>query len=129
MSNLPPAVKAWVGKAENDFKNIAATLASTDPAWGTVCFHAQQAAEKYLKAYLVWKGRIPPRTHDLGLLLRLVKDFEESLGAMATDCDFLTDYAVEARYPDLIEPDEASGRASLAAAERIRLVIASQLPQ
>lgn len=67
-------------KAENDLKNIRACLASRDPAWDTVCFHAQQAAEKYLKAYLVLQGSIPPRTHDLGLLLRLAKDFDMALG-------------------------------------------------
>ena len=50
MSKLPPAVDAWIRKAENDFKNIRATLVRADPAWDTVCFHAQQAAEKYLKA-------------------------------------------------------------------------------
>lgn len=59
MSNLPPAVQAWIQKAENDFKTIRASLASADPAWDTVCFHAQQAAQKYLKAYLVFQGDLP----------------------------------------------------------------------
>src|SRR3989442_1374276 len=123
MSNLPPAVDAWVRKAENDFKNIHASLTSADPAWDTVCFHAQQAAEKYLKAYLVLRGDIPPRTHDLGLLLRLAKDFDPTLDSLKTECDFLTDYAVEARYPDVVEPDETAARGAVAAAERIRDVI------
>ncbi|MBI4664540.1 MAG: HEPN domain-containing protein [Verrucomicrobia bacterium] len=128
MSKVPPAVEAWIRKAENDFKNIRANLASAEPAWDTVCFHAQQAAEKHLKAYLVLQGDIPPRTHDLGLLLRLAKDFDAALDALNTDCDFLTDYAVEARYPDVIEPDETAARASVAAAERIRDAIRQRLP-
>lgn len=105
ISKLPPAVEAWARKAEHDLRNSRASLASGDPAWDTVCFHAQQAAEKYLKAYLVLQGVIPPRTHDLGLRLRLTKDFDPTLDALRIDCDFLTDFAVEARYPDVVEPD------------------------
>ena len=108
---------------ENDFKNIRASLASADPAWDTVCFHAQQAAEKYLKAYLVFQGDIPPRTHDLGVLLRLARDFDDALDSLRADCEFLTDYAVEARYPDIVEPDEAAARGSLAASGRIKSAI------
>ena len=50
MSKVPPAVDSWIRKAENDLKNIRASLVRADPAWDKVCFHAQQAAEKYLKA-------------------------------------------------------------------------------
>jgi len=123
MSNLPPAVEAWIRKAEHDLKNVAASLSSNDPAWDTICFHAQQAAEKYLKAHLVFCGSIPPRTHDLGLLLSLARRVDSSLSALQTDCDFLTDFAVEARYPDIVEPDEAAARSSVAAAERIKAAI------
>ena len=85
MSKIPPSVEAWIHKAENDSKT------SAHPAWDTVCFHAQQAAEKYLKAYLVFRGDIPPRTHDLGLRLRLARDFDATLEPLKADCDFLTD--------------------------------------
>jgi HEPN domain-containing protein len=129
MSSLPAAAEAWLRKADNDFKNIRASLASADPAWDTVCFHAQQAAEKCLKAFLVFLGALPPRTHDLGLLLRLAKDHDPTLDALRADCDSLTDYAVETRYPDVVEPDEAAARASVAAAERIRAAIRQRLPQ
>jgi len=128
MSNLPAAVEAWLRKADNDFKNIRASLASADPAWDTVCFPAQQAAEKCLKAFLVFRGALPPRTHDLGLLLRLAKDHDATLEAIDTDCNSLTDYAVETRYPDVAEPDESAARASLAAAQRVRGAIRQRLP-
>jgi HEPN domain-containing protein len=43
----------WVKKAEDDLKTAAHTLklGKTCPT-NTVCFHAQQCVEKYLKAYL-----------------------------------------------------------------------------
>ena len=116
-------------KAENDLKTVRASLASPDPPWDTICFHAQQAAEKHLKAYLVFQGQLPPRTHDLGQLLRLARDLDPTLAPLALDCDSLTDYAVEARYPDIVEPDEATARSALTAAEHICLAIQQRLPR
>jgi hypothetical protein len=52
-SNYP----AWLAKAENDFLNIRNNLQAGDVPWDTVCFHAHQAAEKILKAFLVFLGR------------------------------------------------------------------------
>ena len=127
MSSLPAAVEAWLRKADNDFKNIRASLASADPAWDTVCFHAQQAAEKCLKAFLVFSGALPPRTHDLGLLLRLAKDHDATLEALGPDCNSLTDYAIDTRYPDVAEPDKAAANASVTAAERVRAAIRQRL--
>ncbi|MGA2983662.1 MAG: HEPN domain-containing protein [Terriglobia bacterium] len=54
-----------MAKADNDLLNIENNLAAAHVPWDTVSFHAQQAAEKLLKAYLVYHGRALPRTHDL----------------------------------------------------------------
>ena len=91
-------------------------------------FSRPTGRREYRKAYLVLQGDIPPRTQDLGLLLRLANDFDTTLDALNTDCDFLTDYAVEARYPDVVEPDETAARGSVAAAQRIRDAIRQRLP-
>ncbi len=47
------SVTYWCLKAQNDLKNAGHEIEHDDPALDTVCFHAQQAAEKYLKAYLL----------------------------------------------------------------------------
>lgn len=55
----------WLEKADHDLLNIRNNLAATNISWDTVCFHAQQAAEKLLKAFLLaascmakrWIGR------------------------------------------------------------------------
>ncbi len=53
-------VAAWIKKAESDLKNISLVLPAEDAPFDTVAFHAQQAAEKYLKALLTFYG-VPSR--------------------------------------------------------------------
>ncbi|MHB8766442.1 MAG: HEPN domain-containing protein, partial [Deferrisomatales bacterium] len=81
-----------------------------------VSFHAQQCAEKYLKAVLVLCGAEFPKTHDLVRLLRLVPP---SVGIVLAPVDVapLNRYAVEARYPgdwESISPAEAKDALDLA---------------
>lgn len=58
-------IHQWVQKADNDLKNATHTLklGETCPT-DTVCFHAQQCAEKYLKALLVFEGKDISKTHN-----------------------------------------------------------------
>ena len=71
-------VLQWVEKAEHDLLNIENNLVASHVPWDTVCFHAQQCAEKYLKALLVWKQIDFPKTHDLRVLLqRLSRDLSQ----------------------------------------------------
>lgn len=67
-------VGRWVRKAENDFRNIALVLPDERAPFDTVCFHAQQGAEKYIKALLTALGIPFGRTHDLPELLALLPD-------------------------------------------------------
>jgi HEPN domain-containing protein len=64
-----------------------------------VCFHCQQCAEKYLKALLHELGLPVPKTHDLGDLLIVLRPHHPTLGTLARGLDFLTDFAVDPRYP------------------------------
>ncbi len=56
---------AWIEKAEHDLLSIRNNLAADQVPWDVVCFHAQQAAEKLLKGFLVHGGRSARKTHDL----------------------------------------------------------------
>ena len=50
-------IRQWVRKAENDLRNAEHTLTMKEGCpFDLVCFHAQQCAEKYLKAWLVFLG-------------------------------------------------------------------------
>lgn len=99
-------------------------------SWDTVCFHAQQVAEKVLKAFLVYHGRDLLKTHDLIALLTQCLNIDRTLSNFEADCRKLTSYGVAARYPDdLFEPDEADARELVSAARRLRTRILALLPK
>lgn len=77
---------AWIAKADNDFLNIENNLKAGRVPWDTVCFHAQQGAEKLLKAFLVFHGRPLLRTHDLIALLAACVAVDSGLGSLEEDC-------------------------------------------
>ena len=55
----------WVRKAEQDWEVAHKLAGESPPPQDVVCFHCQQAAEKYLKALLQESGRMVPKTHNL----------------------------------------------------------------
>jgi HEPN domain-containing protein len=119
MSN-PDDPQTWVTKADSDLLNIRNNLAAARVPWDTVCFHAQQAAEKMLKAVLVSRGEAAGRTHDLVALLAEAVAAGVPLETLEPDCRLLTPYAVLLRYPGASgEPGEQEGRQAVAAAERV----------
>ena len=66
-------VHEWVIKAENDLKAASHILKLGEECpTDTVCFHAQQCVEKYLKAFLVLEGIDFPKTHDIEVLTALL---------------------------------------------------------
>jgi HEPN domain-containing protein len=69
-----------------------------------LCYAAQQAAEKAVKAVFVRRGADPPRTHDLARLLSLLADAGEQVPAELYAAAELTPYAVGARYPGALRP-------------------------
>jgi HEPN domain-containing protein len=104
-------VAEWVKKAEADARTAEREARATDgPNWDAVCFHAQQAVEKYLKAVLQ-QQKVPfPRTHDLLVLLQLLEG-QQSESPLRDDAEWLTAYAVEFRYPGESASADASTRA------------------
>ena len=63
-------LEEWVDKAEGDYKSaVILNRTRKGTPYDSVCYHCQQSAEKYLKAYLILQGAIPRRTHDLEVLL------------------------------------------------------------
>lgn len=69
-----------------------------------LCFHAQQAAEKSLKAVLIDQSADFPFTHDIGELLTILEGMGVSCVAGSPEANSLTRYAVSVRYPGLAEP-------------------------
>src|SRR5688572_2297121 len=89
----------WVRKAEDDLAAARALAARKPPLRDVVCFHCQQAAEKYLKALLQELSLPFPKTHDLENLLLLVLPHHATLKRLRRRLDALTNFAVDFRYP------------------------------
>lgn len=90
---------AWVAHAEEDFILARAALKRKQPLAFGACFHAQQCAEKYIKALLISKGADFPKTHDLLMLSNLCSANGIFLEIDPKHLNTLTDYAVRTRYP------------------------------
>lgn len=91
--------KEWLNKADEDFRVAERELAAEPPAFSAVCFHAQQAVEKAMKALLVDLGVDFPRTHDLKFLLDLIKSKTPVFNDLKEALVNLSVSAVEVRYP------------------------------
>ena len=92
-------VQQWLDKAEEDF-GVAKYLASKGtPYLSAIGFHAQQAAEKYLKAVLVHHQTEFSKTHNIGELLDLIVLVDASLAESLRDTTALNPYGVDIRYP------------------------------
>jgi len=118
--------RALLDKADSDLIAATATLA-TGKALDTVCFHAQQAAEKSLKAILAL-GNVPyPFRHDLGELTELVKRAHPLDPALEADVLALTPYAVAARYDDVVSPTLGEARVAVEIARKTRALAGALL--
>ena len=120
-------LKNWLFRAKEDIAVID-SLFDTDPALyaSTICFHAQQAVEKFLKAFLIYNDVDFPRTHDVDYLLLECqkidsKDFNIDLGS-------LSDFGVSIRYPDdFYIPDKDETVRYRNAAHTIRNIVENKI--
>lgn len=93
-------VAEWIRKAEADAGTARRETSVREGAnWDAVCFHAQQAVEKYLKGLLQQEGIPFTRTHDLSVLLDLILPVFPDLKKLSDDLEWLSAFAVEFRYP------------------------------
>lgn len=120
----------WVKKAEHDLITAKCALRiSDDCPYDTICFHAQQCAEKYLKSLLYWRDLDFPKTHDLRALIMLLP----RLISKQIDLDTilqLNRYAIAARYPEEWEPiTRSEAKTAFATARRVRRLIRQYLPK
>ena len=114
-------LKNWVHKADNDLKVAVheSNFDKEDRVTDAICFHCQQAAEKYLKAYLIFCDVDFGKTHNLEYLLELCAKHDDKFHSL--EVGNLSFYAVEVRYPDdfhMPTDDEVDESLSIAKAVR-----------
>jgi len=124
-----PLLRQWVEKAEHDLITAEHTLTlKKNCPFDTVCFHAQQCAEKYLKALLVFRSMEFPKNHNLRVLMQLIPA-EVALGLESKAVIALTRYATDARYPGDWEPiTRQEAKQAVAIARKVRAAVRAKLP-
>ena len=128
-SKVIELIRQWLEKAEEDLLTAEHTLTLDERCpFATVCFHAQQCIEKYIKALLVSLTIDFPKIHDIGELIQLLPQ-EYNIPLDASQQEQLSDYAVVSRYPGTWEPlTQSDAEEAVALARRVRETIQSLLP-
>src|SRR5947207_8919169 len=113
----------WIKKAEGDLATAERELAAeASPNYDGACFHAQQCAEKYLKARLIEANISFPKTHDLEAILNLAIPLEKDWEQLRVDLDSLSSNAVETRYPSYFA-DEDDAKWAVEIARKVRALV------
>jgi HEPN domain-containing protein len=118
MSNVNDPLD-WAKYADQDWLMAKSALRRKTPLPLPACFHAQQCAEKCLKALLIAQSAPFPKTHDLLTLDNLCNQAGVITGFSPIDLTVLADHAVEARYPGN-EPNIQDAKEAIGIAKTVR---------
>ena len=114
---LVAETRSWLSKADKDLAAAKYETHADPPFVEDIVFHAQQAVEKTLKAFLTWHGQTFRKTHNLVELGEACVRVEPTLEPLLRRAAPLTEYAWKFRYPGSPEeptPEEAAGALALA---------------
>ena len=125
---MPEAsLEDWIEKAEQDFDYARLGMRrSKHSLYDGVCFHAQQCAEKYVKAYLVHHNIAFPKIHDLVELRRLCLQADGTFALITDPLKLLYLYAVDIRYPGLTATKE-DAQGAIVAMKQVRQFVRARL--
>jgi HEPN domain-containing protein len=119
--------RKWLSSADEDLASCRVLLHSR-ALLGTASYHAQQAAEKALKAFLVAREEPLIRTHDVGVLVARCESIDDSFAPFNAAAARLTPYAVMHRYPGASDhPEIADVEQALADANTILEIVRTKL--
>ncbi|HTA71100.1 MAG TPA: HEPN domain-containing protein [Bryobacteraceae bacterium] len=125
MKGKADLVQGWLRKAASDL--LAMRASAQAGALDAACFHAQRAAEKYLKAYLTDRGREIIHTHNLFKLVNAYAEIDPTFGQLMDEAALLTPFAVEARYDTEFWPTMAVMEEAELAVNRVASLVCSQV--
>lgn len=121
-------IRQWLYKANEDIAVVRQlTVDHPELYTGAICYHAQQAVEKYFKAFLVYHNVDFKKVHDLDYLLLLCMKIEPA-DFESVNLESLNDYGVSVRYPDdfiIPTPEETSVYHEIA--EKVREIVLKRL--
>ena len=94
----------WLKRARSNLERAKMGKVTQGILYEDLCFDAQQAVEKSLKAILIKLNQSFPKTHSIGILLKLIEEADVEIPKNINQAKLLTAYAVDARYPGDYEP-------------------------
>ena len=100
MNEANEVTRDWLENADDDWKAMQAVLSLDPPLLRVATFHAQQSAEKLMKALLIEAGKLVPKSHNLAVLSEMISEVHPAWLWDAGELITLTRGAVELRYPD-----------------------------
>jgi HEPN domain-containing protein len=122
-------VREWLRRARNDLRGAEIDLAAEPPLVEDALFHAQQAVEKALKAFLTAHDRPFRKTHDIDELARVAEGLDPGLAGTLEPARNLTPFAWRFRYPgESAVPSRAEGEEALAVARAAVAAVVERLP-
>ena len=124
----PQVIREWLKKADEDF-DFAVSILDDSTFYAQICFHFHQAAEKYLKAFVIAANLEFKKIHDLPVLLTACTNKVSNLNSIVDECKFLNRFYIDTRYPVHWPTEYTKQEAFKAkdAAKRIRDVIKGAL--
>jgi len=93
----------WLNRAKSNLARATADINLPDIYLEALCFDAQQAAEKAIKALLLFRGVVFPYVHDLAELVTVLQRSGQQVPPSIAEAARPTRFAVETRYPSLAE--------------------------
>jgi HEPN domain-containing protein len=121
--------KQWKLLADSDLNTAEFLVNNMYPTpHEIVCFHCQQAAEKYLKCFLTEHGEEPPYTHDLDELCKSCEKHDNSFSTIANWCTVLTQFGVQPRYDPRMDIKESDMLLALNNAKALKEFVKNSIP-
>ena len=115
------SITEWLRYADMDLATAQNLLQTMHPApLEIICYHCQQASEKYLKALMIHFGVEILKTHSLPTLVAVLSDFLEIPVFIDESAENLTQFATKTRYPQAFSVDETQTQKALFQAQKVK---------
>ncbi len=129
---MPPdleEIRRWLVKAHRDLAAVRQLLSADPASTDIAAFHSQQAVEKLLKAFLVFREIQFEKVHDLGVLLEQCAGCDRDFVGLTEDVTPLSAYAVAFRYPGSTDPTKEEAESAYSVAQRVWDFVTQRLPK
>jgi HEPN domain-containing protein len=113
------AVTEWFYLADADMDSAKLLNAMRPQHREIICYHCEQAVEKYLKGYLQANDILPPKIHDLEKVCAMCSEMDIRFDTIVRECIYLTQFATQLRYPHEVPVTEYNVANALINAETV----------